>query len=377
METFDYIIAGAGASGLSMAYYMAIDPFFDDKKILLIDREPKTSYDRTWCFWTENERIFPDVVCKTWKKIQIKTPKKNNIFDIYPFSYHLIKSNDFYAYVLNILKSKKNFKILYESIEEIRGHGTVVTEKSLYRSGYVFSSIGNAIRYKEGNITLLQHFKGWQIETEESIFDANVATLMDFSIEQYKDCRFCYVLPYSEKEAMVEYTIFSDKILKDEEYEYFLEEYIKKVFGNIKYTINHKEFGVIPMSDIAYTSDITSSVINIGTVGGATKASTGYTFYFIQKQAHFYIQQLKKGKIQKLYQPRYKYRLYDSVLLRVIQEKQMPAYKIFEDLFFKLKIQEVFNFLNEKSSLLQDIKIMSSVNIPVFLRAMISQIRKI
>lgn len=377
MEEYDFIIAGTGAAGLSMAYYMANDSFFDDKKILLIDKEHKNSYDRTWCFWTDSEDLFPEVIFKKWTKIEIKTPENHGVFSIEPYTYNLIRSHDFYQLVYSSLENKKNFDIKCENIEEIRNHGTVVTDKTLYRGKYIFSSIVGPIRYTNKNITLLQHFKGWQVRTDTPTFRPDIATLMDFDIQQYGECRFCYILPISEYEAMVEYTIFSDKILENHLYDQFLEKYIKDRFGDINYSISHKEFGVIPMSDVVYVSDLNSRVIHIGSSGGATKASTGYTFYFIQKQIDFYLKQVKKGKIKNMYIPKYKYRLYDSVLLKVLADKKIPAYTVFEDLFFKLKIQQVFDFLNEKSNFLEDLRIMSSVNIPVFLSSMLDQIRKI
>ena len=33
---------------------------FADKKILLIDKEPKTKNDRTWCFWEKQDGFFED-----------------------------------------------------------------------------------------------------------------------------------------------------------------------------------------------------------------------------------------------------------------------------------------------------------------------------
>ena len=39
MIEHDYIIIGAGASGLMLAYRMALDPFFDDKSIVIFDKE--------------------------------------------------------------------------------------------------------------------------------------------------------------------------------------------------------------------------------------------------------------------------------------------------------------------------------------------------
>ncbi len=47
----DYIIAGGGMAGLSLAYYLNESRSLRDKKVLIIDRDAKTANDHTWCFW--------------------------------------------------------------------------------------------------------------------------------------------------------------------------------------------------------------------------------------------------------------------------------------------------------------------------------------
>ena len=55
--------------------------------------------------------------------------------------------------------------------------------------------------------------------------------------------------------------------------------------GLDNYTIVEEEFGVIPMTNTNFPF-FKDGMYYIGTAGGQTKASTGYTFRFIQKQAH-------------------------------------------------------------------------------------------
>ena len=51
MNNYDYIIIGAGASGLLLADAMGQDSFFATKNILLLDKDSKKINDRTWCYW--------------------------------------------------------------------------------------------------------------------------------------------------------------------------------------------------------------------------------------------------------------------------------------------------------------------------------------
>ena len=48
MAQYDYIILGAGASGLMLAYRMSQDKFFDDKSVLIIDKTKDKGNDRTY-----------------------------------------------------------------------------------------------------------------------------------------------------------------------------------------------------------------------------------------------------------------------------------------------------------------------------------------
>ena len=58
MSTYDYIIVGAGASGLLLADALGSDSFFSKKSILLLDKSDKSQNDRTWCFWEKDTGPF-------------------------------------------------------------------------------------------------------------------------------------------------------------------------------------------------------------------------------------------------------------------------------------------------------------------------------
>ena len=63
---------------------------------------------------------------------------------------------------------------------------------------------------RPGRVALLQHFRGWFVRTREDFFDPAVAGLMDFRPPQPpRGVAFGYVLPTSPREALVEYTEFS------------------------------------------------------------------------------------------------------------------------------------------------------------------------
>jgi lycopene beta-cyclase len=61
--------------------------------------------------------------------------------------------------------------------------------------------------------------------------------------------RFFYVLPFDERHALVEYTLFSNRPLLPREYEQALQAYLRDVLKVDDYQIARQESGVIPVTD--------------------------------------------------------------------------------------------------------------------------------
>ena len=280
MYKYDYIIAGAGLSGLLLAMELS-KTSLKNKKVLLIDKDSKNSNDRTWCFWNDDFFEYDSIVFKKWNNIRYTTTTSNGKYNVAPYKYEYIRGLDFYNYVNEQLTKLGNFTRIIGEIIEISPTGFVVVEGRKYEATLIFNSIHPAFpefKYPSNCYYLLQHFKGYFIETEEDFFETDCATFMDFSIEQHKEARFGYILPFSKREALVEYTLFSQNILKKEEYETELQNYISNKLGIKKYKILHEEFGIVPMSTYSYQPKFEGKIIRIGTYGGFVKPSSGFAF---------------------------------------------------------------------------------------------------
>jgi lycopene beta-cyclase len=375
-QEFDYIIAGAGASGLSLALYMLEEPALKNKQILILDKHSKNSNDRTWCFWQKETSPFDQILHASWNELYFHSPVFSKVLEIQPYHYKMLRSRDFYGFCFGKIKESKNITFVQEEIQEIKDDGTVICESQTFKGSFVFNSAFVAIPKTEGKHHLLQHFKGWFIKSEKPVFDPNRPVLMDFRIDQKGDCRFMYVLPKNEYQALVEYTIFSANLLQEEEYESALEKYCLEELKLESYEIEETEYGVIPMTNEPIPKTQGGRVINIGTAGGHTKASTGYTFAFIQKKCRKIASNLAENKLplEGLDSKFDKYLLYDSIFLRVLSEKNFPAWRVFSELFEKLPPKTVFDFLDENTDLLTDIRVMNSTHIPTFLQAALKEI---
>lgn len=378
-QSYDYVFLGAGCASLSIIMRMLESGKFADKRILLIDKTEKKENDRTWCFWEKGEGFFEPVVYRKWNTISFYSDDYCADMDIAPYRYKMIKGINFYDYCFNTISQYSSVEIVYTTVDSFSKTGNklslVINGKSfVIEAGVVFNSIVRPAKRDGKHIELLQHFKGWVIETDSDVFDPEMATMMDFRVRQDKGTTFAYVLPSSKRTALVEYTLFTRKLLRQEEYDAGLSDYIKNYLGLKSYKIIETEFGIIPMSSRRFYFQ-ENGVYNIGTAGGQTKASSGYTFQFIQKQSQQIVDALieERGLKSISLSPR-RFRFYDNVLLYILYHNKLPGDKVFSRLFKRNRPQHILKFLDNETSLADELKIISTLPTMPFLRAALRQL---
>ena len=368
-EIYDYIICGGGCAGLSLAYQINLKPELKEKKILILESENKNTNDRTWCFWEKTDGPFQEIIHHQWNNAWFYGPTFSRLLDLNPYSYKMIKADRFYLFTHQQLASNSNIvfkKAKVSGLKENPETTVVQTNLGSFEGKYIFNSIPAKGPKKENYHYLLQHFKGWVIKTEKPSFNPLEPVLMDFRIKQESQCRFMYVLPTSEYEALVEFTIFSENHLPDAEYDLQIRQYIQDYLKIEIFSLVHEEFGSIPMFSEPFLKKKGNRIINIGTAGGQTKASTGYTFTRIQRHSQFLADNLAttgnpefESKLM-----RTRFELYDNVLLHVIAKNVVGGAKVFQNLFRYNKPAAIFRFLDEDTHFLQEYRLLNTV--PIF-----------
>ena len=402
---YDIILAGAGLSGLSLAFELARRPGFRQKKILLLDRDRKQKNDRTWCFWATEDDHLPPVLFRSWEYCRFYAPDFEKNMRIAPFRYHMVRGIDFYNWVFGELDQCPNVTRISTTISGIDAHqGLVFTDAGSFSADLIFNSafthtpimprptpvypqspfsddrlmgrkkIRGEMEYGP-LVRLLQHFKGWVVKTNPGTFDPAAMTFMDFRIPQHGETRFVYVLPFSDSEALVEFTVFSPTLLPLEAYDTALRNYLSDFMGLTTYTVQEEEFGVIPMTNFPFPSGQEGRVINIGTAGGFVKASSGYAFKRTLQKIERFVDAWEKSGLpdpSRLVSP-WSFRAFDSIFLQVLQSHNELGSEIFTCLFKKLPPALVLRFLDEQSTFAENLRLVSAPPAGPFLRAFVQQ----
>lgn len=380
MKHYDYIFTGAGLSALMTVYEMVLSEQFKNKEILLLDFNPKKTNDRTWCFWEEGKGDWKKIIHQEWNSALFANEKFSRKFELNPYQYKMIKGLDFYNRIFKRLSAERNITFIHQEVlgfSESGDNVVVQTAEEAFSCHKLFNSIYNPeLAERQTKYPLLQqHFVGWFIKTDEPAFDSDVATFMDFSVAQRGSTRFMYVMPTSSSEALIEYTLFSKDLLPREEYETEIKNYIQKL-GISNYQIIETEKGNIPMTCFPFWKENKKNIIHIGSAGGWTKASTGYTFKNTTKKSKELVAFLLKENDFRKFHKKTKFWFYDLLLLDILYHKNHLGSKIFSSMFRKGNPAIIFKFLDEETTFSQDLQVIWKCPKMLFITALCNRIFK-
>jgi len=353
MKEFDYIIVGGGCAGLSLAYELEIHKKLENKTLAII--EPRIEYkrDKIWSFWKVVPHNFDDCVKKNWENFSINIHNNTKYLECKNYPYQSIDSGLFYNKINNKLKENKNINF-FRDVKEIN-----------LENSFIFNSVSSL---KTDDNNFWQHFCGVEIETKKNFFDEKIINLMDFDCEQRNSVHFFYTLPYSKNKALIETTWLSKMSDSSEKnYDNQMKDYIENHLNLKDYNITYKEEGAIPLF---YPSNCTEkNKMNIGTAGGMTRLSTGYTFLNIQEHSRYIRKNIENINKMKIFEINKKYQFLDKIFLRVIKKHPEKMPKIFYNMF-GASTNAVIKFLSNKSNFLEDLSIILKMPKWIFIKAL-------
>ncbi|WP_162340404.1 lycopene cyclase family protein [Cyclobacterium salsum] len=378
-STYDFIITGFGCAGMSFVYHL-LESKLKNSRILVIDSSNKNTNDRTWCYWAEKPlSIHPkNSPIVSWQNISISMGKKTLKKQLGALNYFHIKSSDFYSEIKERISLFPNVHFVLDSVSSItENNATSVSVSTLENGTYlgrkIFNSIPNGPLLPEKNRILRQVFLGWQVKTQNSCFETDTAVLMNFLGNSNGDTDFFYLLPFSPTEALIEYTVFTTEHLDAQKMEFALQRYISQRLGKEPIEISFKEAGSIPMTTYAFSKIKHPNITHLGTLAGCSKPSTGYTFHTIQKHCASIVRALesKPDQASLLFNRKIRFSFYDNIILNIAKKWPHELPRVFFNLFEKNSGPEILRFLNEETSFIHELKLLSRLKFSIFIKSLL------
>ena len=376
MPHYDFLIAGGGAAGLSLAYHMLLSPL-RNRSILIVDKDDDDQLQRNWGYWSNRPTLFDGVAQHCWNQLDVMSAQGLQRHSLGDYRYRLMHGAQFYRYTLAQLAASPHVDFARGVIRHVQDGADaacVTVDDREYTANWVFDSVvrpGELKREVSRYQFLRMHFKGWEIETPSLAFDTRAARLFDFRTPQRGSLRFFYLMPFSENRAFVEYTIFSENVCPQDEYELALYAYIEETLGITDYRVVSEENGAVPLTDYPFPRRAGRHVMTLGAKGGRVKPSTGYSFMRVQHEAEAIVRSLlaHAHPFHVPDEPPF-FRFCDSLLLQVMRTQGEQIAPIFQTLFERNPIQRVLRFLDEETTPAETFALIARMPPRYFLQAL-------
>lgn len=365
MTTVDVDLALVGGGGAGSLVLAALDRWgVRGLRVAVIDPVRRRGQDRTWAFWGRPDDGLDPLLAASWSQVEVAVPGRRRVLDLAPLRYAMLRSAPVYDQAATAEQRLGAVRVAApaEAVEDDGSRVTIHAGGSTLRASWVLDSRPRPPR-RAGRTNWLQHFRGWWLEADRPLFDPGRAVLMDFRTPQpVRGVSFGYVLPVTDRYALVEYTEFTSGLLTDAGYDAALAGYRDRLGldpGRLR--VREVEDGVIPMTDGPFDPRPSPRVVRLGTGGGATRPSTGFTFAAMHRQAGQIAEALAAGRAP-VPAPAYprRHRWLDAVALRALDRGGVGGPDFFDRLFDRNPAERVLRFLDGTTSPAEEVALMST-----------------
>ena len=366
MKQADILILGAGCAGTSLAHYL--EDFGYTGQVTLLDSRTQFDREQRWCSWGKLPESVTPRVQKSWQKWTVSDEHRTITRTSDEFSYQQIYAPHFFAHFHSRWQNSPtpislNLGEKIEHLENRTDFVEVTTNRETWRAKLVFDarhqgSINLKNLEKTNSVYLYQTFLGWKIEFPRAVFNPDTATLMDFRTAQTDGVNFIYVLPYSDREALVESTSFSQNPTVWVNHLQAVSKYIAENFGD-DYEILAEESGELPMTTAKMPVKLSARIYAVGVAGGNARPSSGYAFQRIRRQTSEIARAVVQNEeIPQTFAP-LKYNFFDTIFLEALARNPSLAKDCFGRMFERVAPDALIRFLTDESTLTDDLAVIS------------------
>ncbi|WP_019030848.1 lycopene cyclase family protein [Salinispora arenicola] len=359
------LVGGGGAGSLVLA---ALDRCgVRGLRVAVVDPVRRRGQDRTWAFWGRPDDGLDSLLAASWSQVEVATPGRRRVLDLAPLRYAMLRSAAVYDQAATAEHRLGAVRVAApaRAVEDDGDRVTIRAGGATVRASWVLDSRPRPPR-RVGRTNWLQHFRGWWLEADRPLFDPGRAVLMDFRTPQpARGVSFGYLLPVTDRYALVEYTEFTPGLLTDAGYDAALAGYRDQLGldpGRLR--VREVENGVIPMTDGRFDLRPSPRVVRLGTAGGATRPSTGFTFAAMYRQAGQIAEALAAGRAP-VPAPAYprRHRWLDAVALRALDRGGVGGPDFFDRLFDRNPAERVLRFLDGTTSPAEEVALMGTTRL--------------
>ena len=365
----DVGIIGGGLAGLSLAYHLSQ---FHNLKILVVD-DGMPKPDHIWGFWDNGSphlELAREHALSQWWHWQIAEPGNAHVMRGQDYHYYAVSSAT-YMKVLADKCARANVRFINGTVMKTSIHENytrmLMRDEQTVTAHHVFDTVNYITPYD----CMKQHFLGQHIKVSKNTFNPGQVILMDFRVSQEDGIHFMYVLPFTEKKAFIESTVFSQKPNEPEWYREQIAEYINRslhVKGE-QVTILKEEEGVLPMSQVKPKHN--DGCIPFGLPANAMRASSSYAFAQISRQAYDYAKREKLIWGLPEAGADFFERWMDDVMLDVLNKKPELASHLFTRMASKVQADYFARFMNGRSGFVPKLMTINAMPSRPFLKSIV------
>ncbi|CAN5628067.1 lycopene cyclase family protein [soil metagenome] len=372
-------ILGGGCAGLSLGSALA------ERNVPAAIFEKRERYvrDRTWCFWDLQTQRFGAAISHRWSRWAVRHDGQTVVRSAPGLDYVHVDGAKFYETALASIRGSSvelhlGSSIVWARENEGKRRGAtgspgarIETRNDVFELDHVYDTRPPSLPpvVPEGDIRLLQHFRGVFVRTDSPVFDATTVTLMDFDVSQDDGLAFMYVLPFSATEALVEATWFSESVHDARVYDAAIERWRRERLGLKRWTVLDTEKGVLPMTTEHLAAPRGAAIQRLGVGGGSAKPSTGYAFLAIQRQADALAERIARGEYAVPAARGATELAMDRVMLDWMTQHRERVPALFLRLFDRVDPRTLARFLSDRSSPRESLEVMRAVPIASFTAA--------